>query len=138
MTETTSETADTTDAEVAAALGIGEDTDQEQDEQEGSADQESEDAEVVAERDRLKIEVATLRREAAERRVRDKQQAAKASSANIPKRPTSKQPARQASPKRNRSTASAWQVRRYGQPSPASCPRTSSAKSSRISTSPAT
>ena len=82
MTETTSETADTTDAEVAAALGIGEDTDQDTQDEEGSADQESD--EVVAERDRLKIEVATLRREAAERRVRDKQQAAKASSANAP------------------------------------------------------
>lgn len=80
MPETGSDTAttDTTDAEVAAALGIGDD--QEQDQQdEGNEDQESDEQEVGAELDRMRREIATLRREAAERRVRDKA-AAKASS----------------------------------------------------------
>lgn len=79
MPETGSDTAttDTTDAEVAAALGIGDEQDQQH---EGNEDQESEEQdEVGAELKQLRIELATLRREAAERRVRDKA-AAKASS----------------------------------------------------------
>lgn len=85
MTETASETinADAArDAEVAAALGVGEVD--EQDEQEGSADQESEENEVVAELATLKRELATLRREAAARRVADKERAKTASSAPDP------------------------------------------------------
>ena len=69
MTETASEA---TDAEVAAALGVGDAEEQDQ-QDEGSEDQESEEQEVGAELAELRKELAKLRREAAERRVRDRQ-----------------------------------------------------------------
>jgi hypothetical protein len=86
VTETASETIsadEARDAEVAAALGVGEPDEQD----EGSADQESEDNEVVAELATLRRELATLRREAAARRVADKERAAKANSATTPDAP---------------------------------------------------
>lgn len=76
-TASTIEADGSSDADVAAALGI---EGAEQDQQaEGSEDQESDEQEVGAELDRMRREIATLRREAAERRVRDKA-AAKANS----------------------------------------------------------
>lgn len=74
-TDSTIDADTSSDADIAAALGI------EEAEQEGSADQESEEQdEVGAEVKRLRIELATLRRENAERRVKDRQRQTQAKS----------------------------------------------------------